>query len=153
MFRRFCLCFALASLALSNAFGATFTPVNISGFVFNDLNGNGIQGAGEPGLPGWTVFLGGTGFSAVSGANGAYLISGVGPGTFTLQEQLQPGYQQTAPALPGTFVFTTSSGVDITNENFGNQVTPVPEPASIGLLAVGLAFIARRLWARTNARN
>jgi SdrD B-like domain/PEP-CTERM motif len=147
MFSRFCLLAGLTCLLLSNAFAgpSTFTNVNISGTVFNDLNGNGSQGPGETGLTGWTVFLAGTGFSAVSGANGAFLISGVGPGTFTLQEQLQAGYQQTAPALPGTFVFTTSSGVDIPNENFGNQQVPVPEPASIGMLAVGLALIARRL--------
>src|SRR5689334_21828965 len=35
----------------------TPTPINIGNFVWSDLNGNGIQNAGEPALAGVTVQL------------------------------------------------------------------------------------------------
>ena len=34
-----------------------FTPITVSGNVYNDLDGNGLKGSGEPGLAGWTVDL------------------------------------------------------------------------------------------------
>ena len=37
--------------------GTPFKPVTISGQKFNDLNGNGSQDSGEPGLAGWTIQL------------------------------------------------------------------------------------------------
>ncbi len=95
MFSRSCLLAGLTCFLLSNAFAgpAAFTNVNISGTVFNDINGNGSQGPGEPGLQGWTVLLFGTGFSAIySGAQRLakiVLILGVGPRELTLQEQFQ----------------------------------------------------------------
>src|SRR5581483_10411284 len=30
---------------------------DLKGVKFNDLDGNGIRGAGEPGLPGWQIYL------------------------------------------------------------------------------------------------
>ena len=40
-------------------FGACLTtsPASIGGVVFNDLNGNGVQDTGEPGLGGVVVYL------------------------------------------------------------------------------------------------
>ncbi len=35
----------------------TYRPVEIDGTVFEDLNGNGVKDVGEPGTPGWMVYL------------------------------------------------------------------------------------------------
>ena len=37
-----------------------YCNANKSGVKFEDLNGNGVRDAGEPGLPGWTIHLTGT---------------------------------------------------------------------------------------------
>jgi hypothetical protein len=109
-----------------------FVPVSVSGTVFNDLNGNGTRQTGEPGLQGWTVQLVDSNStvvgSATTNASGNYTISNVGSGTFTLREVLQSGFTRTAPGAPGTYTFTTTSGTNITGDNFGDMVTPVPPP-------------------------
>src|SRR5262249_28333441 len=78
-----------------------FQLVSVSGNVYNDLNGSGSQDTGEPGLKGWTVNVvnaGGTVVAhATSDANGNYTITGVGPGSFTLQEVTKSGWVITQP--------------------------------------------------------
>ena len=77
----------------------------ISGTVFNDLNANGLKDGGEAGQSGWTVYLDadgngqlGTGeTSAVTAANGSYSFDGLAPGTYTVAEVQQLGWQQTSP--------------------------------------------------------
>jgi hypothetical protein len=99
-----------------------FTPVSISGQVFSDLNGDGLQQAGEPGLAGWTInlFSGSTVVnSAITNSTGNYSITGVGAGTYSLKEVTQNDYFQTDPSA-GAYNFTASSGVNISGENFGD---------------------------------
>jgi hypothetical protein len=100
------------------------TPGSVSGTVFNDLNGDGFKQSGEPGLQGWKVDLVDSGNHVVGSAStdpsGNYAIQGVGPGTFTLKEEVPSGWVQTAPASPGTYTFTTSSGTNVTGDNFGD---------------------------------
>jgi hypothetical protein len=70
---------------------ACFQPVTVGDFVWNDLNKNGIQDAGEPGINGVTLTLSGTSASGVSvtgtattAGNGGYLFAGLEPGTYTV---------------------------------------------------------------------
>jgi hypothetical protein len=74
---------------------------NKSGLKFNDLNGNGVQDVGEPALPGWTIHLFDTVtqallLSTVTDALGAYSFI-LDPGNYTVCEELQAGWTQTAP--------------------------------------------------------
>jgi len=114
----------LGSNHVANFAVALGTNITISGEKFNDLNGDGKQETGEPGLPGWTIdLLDATGAivaTTVTDANGDYSFSDVGPGTYTVQEELQPGWIQTYPAPPGTYRVTVTSGSDQTGLNFGN---------------------------------
>jgi hypothetical protein len=82
----------------------------IRGTKWNDLNRDRVQNAGEPGIPGWTVFLdtnqngvldaGET--STKTDASGNYSFAGLaGPRTYTVAEALQPGWQQTFPGISG----------------------------------------------------
>jgi protocatechuate 3,4-dioxygenase beta subunit len=68
--------------------------------VYSDINANGSQDNGEPGLAGWYVFidLGETGQYAngdpyvLTDANGNYLFQGLTPGTYTTLIYPESGY-------------------------------------------------------------
>ncbi len=85
-----------------------FIP-GISGTKFNDLNGDGIQDAGEPGLENWTVYLDDNNsgaldvgeISAISDANGEYVLTGVAPGQHNVRAVPQIGWEQVSPGLFG----------------------------------------------------
>jgi hypothetical protein len=117
----------------SASFG-DFQLGSVSGQVFNDLNGNGAQDAGEPGLAGWRVYLDGNGNgqydfwepSAVTDANGNYTITGLRANTYTLAESLRgPGWSQTGPAGQPYTVIINTSGQNLTGLNFGNHLSGV----------------------------
>jgi hypothetical protein len=74
---------------------------NISGYKYNDLNGNGIRDPGEPGLSGWTIGIGNSTIPYyalnTTDATGNYSFINVPVGTFILNETLQPGWKNTTP--------------------------------------------------------
>jgi hypothetical protein len=89
---------------------------------FNDLNGNGVKDAGEPGLAGWTIVLtkpDATTVSMVTDALGNYTFSGLAKGNYTVNEVVQAGWMQTAP-MGGSYHFVVAAGQDIPNADFGN---------------------------------
>jgi hypothetical protein len=75
---------------------------SVGDLVWNDLNGDGIQNANEPGIPGIIVTLYDAANNpvgtAVTDGNGKYLISNVPAGT---------GYYIVFSNLPGTALFTS----------------------------------------------
>jgi hypothetical protein len=102
-----------------------FHNVTLSGHKFNDHNGNGVQDAGDEGLPGVTVFLDTNGNGAldpgeqstITDANGNYRFANVGPGTYLVREAQQAGLLQTTP---NPAPVTVSSGQDVTVAPFGD---------------------------------
>jgi hypothetical protein len=73
----------------------------VGDFVFQDLNRNGLQDDGEPGIAGVLVDLVATDGSyfatAVTDATGHYLFTDVPPGTYYLQFHPPQGYDFTQP--------------------------------------------------------
>jgi serine-aspartate repeat-containing protein C/D/E len=70
--------------------------------VWEDLNYNGIQDPGEPGLANFVVSLldaigNPTGLSMNTDANGNYLFSNLSAGDYRIQVLAQPGYYYTKP--------------------------------------------------------
>ncbi|HWE01234.1 MAG TPA: SdrD B-like domain-containing protein [Tepidisphaeraceae bacterium] len=119
----------------SNGHSVLLTPQSktlgaISGTVFNDQNGDGVQQAGEPGLAGQTLFLdlNNNGApnpgepTAVTNAAGHYAFNGLWEGTYTVANVLPSNaWRQTLPAANGTHVVTLSLGKAVSGENFAEQ--------------------------------
>ncbi len=126
-------------------------PGTKSGMKFNDLNGNGANDAGEPGIKDWPINLyGGPGFatlvaSTTTDVNGNYAFTISNPGTYRVCEGTGPaGFAQTYPNVstpspngqgetttsecPAPNVwgwqFDSASDVDLTGNDFGNWVAP-----------------------------
>lgn len=101
----------------------------ISGTKFNDINGNGIKDIpSDTGINNWRVILtrqsDGTKLSTKTDPNGNYAFSALDADTYTVEEVLQPGWIQTAPAISATgsvtYTVPISAGEDITDKDFGN---------------------------------
>ncbi len=89
------------------------TPITgqIGDFVWNDLNGNGIQDAGEPGIPGVTVTLTGpVNATTVTDANGAYLFSNLPAGNYTVSASTPAGMAETG-SMVGTDTTIDDNGI------------------------------------------
>ena len=98
----------------------------ISGIKWNDTNGNGSKDTGEVGIAGWsiTLFNGVGTTTAVTNASGVYTFTNLSLGTYTVREVQQAGWQQTFPALPGTYTISVTSGTDVSGKDFGNFKIP-----------------------------
>jgi len=100
---------------------------SICGMKFNDINGDGIQNNGEPGLSGWTINLTYGGLAAAvtltttTGADGSYCFNNLTANTYTVSETQQSGWTQISPAVPGTYSVNLTSGLNVVNQNFGNH--------------------------------
>ena len=79
-----------------------YKPVTIGNTVWNDLNGNGIQETGEPGISGVTVALFDGSGSVVetteTDTDGHYRFTGLPPGRYGVEFQLPTGYTFTQAA-------------------------------------------------------
>jgi CSLREA domain-containing protein len=114
-------------------------PPAVTGQKFQDVNGNGVKDTGEPTLDGWVIRLfddqgtelgqstttsldldGSGSFDASE--RGIYQFENLTAGTFTVREDNQPGFQQTAPGGPtfARIVTLTSSDPVGTAVDFGN---------------------------------
>ncbi|MBI4162584.1 MAG: hypothetical protein HY513_02780, partial [Candidatus Aenigmarchaeota archaeon] len=70
----------------------------IGGIKINDLNGNGMQDHGEPGLQGWEITLTGpVTASRITDASGFYNFHDLPDGTYRICEVRQSGWEQTYP--------------------------------------------------------
>ena len=94
-------------IQLNHDAGFIKTGAQIGDFAFEDVDGDGIQDAGEPGIPGVTVTLNGTTGNGTAvtqttttDASGLYLFNNLIPGNYTV-------------------TFTTPAGYTITYQNQG----------------------------------
>jgi len=101
----------------------------VTGTKFNDVNGNGVRDAGEPGLAGVTIRLtdsAGVVRTATTDASGAFSFSDVGAGSYVVSEVVPAGFVQTAPAAPGTIPITIAAGGSSSGLLFGNRASTGP---------------------------
>lgn len=89
---------------------AAVRPATIGGLKYEDLNGNGLRDAGDPGVAGWLVFLDYNGNDALDAgerstttdATGNYAFDGLLPGSYRVVEAMRAGWVQTSPGTLGT---------------------------------------------------
>jgi len=97
-----------------------FGAASIGNFVWEDINGNGVQDAGEPGIEGVEVQLTGTtgigtvvNLTTTTDSDGFYRFDNLAPGTYTVAVQ-----------SPGGYVFTTDNqGSDDARDSDANPAT------------------------------
>jgi len=117
---------ALVSGDRSGVDFGNFKLIKISGQKYNDLDADGVKDSGEAGLAGWTIYLDANKNgvldagekSTTTDANGNYSFENLGPGTYTVREVQQTGWEQTS-ANPADIA--AASGVNRTNVDFGNH--------------------------------
>jgi hypothetical protein len=120
----------LAAGATDNTIDAgLYQSVSIGDFVWKDLNGNGIQDAGEPGIQNVTVqLLGSDGTTVLSttttNAAGNYSFTNLAPGTYTVKFTAPSGY-----------TFTTKNASGSTTANDSNASTSTGKTDTITLAA------------------
>ena len=116
------------------------TPATISGTVFQDININGVQDPGEPGIAGVTLYLdlNNSGMlesgdpTAITDSNGNYQFTISTPGTYTVREVLYGGVLLDSPAS-GSYQVTVTSGANITGQNFADVPTSITLPLYLPL--------------------
>ena len=95
---------------------------SLGNFVWKDLNGNGIQDSGEPGIPNVTVTLTGPGGTrtTTTDTNGLYQFTNLTQGVYTV----------TAPTPAGLTPTTTGAGTTATDSNGSPTTATLPTHAS-----------------------
>jgi uncharacterized protein (DUF2345 family) len=108
----------------------------VTGVVFLDLNSNGIQDSGEPGIPGVSVLLTtstGQVLPGTTDANGLYAILNAAAGAATLDVvngTLPPGLTQTAGTDPSPVNVAANS---VTNAGFDGYNAGTPSTTTGGV--------------------
>ena len=113
------------------------TLSSITGIVFNDTNGNGIQDAGEVPISGVTVQLrnsaGTVIATATTNSSGAYNFSNLAAGQYTVTEIDPAGYISTTL---NTVAVSLSAGTNAT-VHFGDQLTGTAQIADPAVIKFG----------------
>ncbi|OQX23245.1 MAG: hypothetical protein BWK80_27000, partial [Desulfobacteraceae bacterium IS3] len=97
------------------------TVGTVTGVVFNDVNGDGVQNPGEDGIPNVKVELLGPDGKVIgetaTNADGAYGFKNVAPGSYTVRESDPDGFTSTTPNTVPVTVPENGSGI----ANFGDH--------------------------------
>ncbi|HXA01880.1 MAG TPA: T9SS type A sorting domain-containing protein [Cytophagaceae bacterium] len=97
---------------------------SVTGIVYNDINGNCIQDAGENGIADAMVYISPGGYGTSTNWDGSYSFYVV-PGTYIISHTPLTNWTQICPAFPGTItVNVISAGITYSSNDFGDQVTP-----------------------------
>ncbi len=111
-------------------FGA-WRPGTITGTVWHDLDEDATRDPGEPGIGGWTVYADydGNGVqdagepTGISAGNGAYSITGVKPGSYSVREVVLGGWRCMDPVTCEYSGVVVQSGATVGGRDFGNATS------------------------------
>lgn len=122
---------ATINLAAGETVTCTFTNTkrgSISGYKWEDLDGNGVWDNDEPGISEWIIFidedsdgvLGDEETSLITDDNGYYEFENLASGTYSVCETLKDGWERTYPSNSDCHTVTVVAGQETGNVNFGN---------------------------------
>ncbi|MEZ6097972.1 MAG: SdrD B-like domain-containing protein [Pirellulaceae bacterium] len=102
---------------------------SIHGMKWDDLNGDGLRTANEPGLANWTIFIDRNDngmldlgeVSTTTDPSGSYWFMDLSPNQYVVAEVMQPGWQQTYPSNPSVHVVDVGDGEIVERIDFGNR--------------------------------
>jgi subtilase family serine protease len=105
---------------------------SVSGVMFADNNGNGIQNTGEGATFNWGTFIDfnnnhvrdGIDFAVHADTSGRYTFTDLPGGTYHINQVPLPGWTRTTPQITVTLGY----GSSVTGKNLGNRP---PQPASL----------------------
>jgi hypothetical protein len=117
-----------------------FQLAAIRGTVFQDINTNGVQDSGEPGIAGVTLFLDldGSGVlkpgdpATIADASGNYQLVITSLGTYTVKQLLDGGVLLNSPAS-GSYQIAMTSQVNVMQKNFADVPTSIALPLTLPL--------------------
>ena len=110
------------------------TGGRIEGTKWHDADGDGVMDDNEDRLADWTIFLDTDGdgvldageLSTPTDPDGYYEFTGLKPGTYTVTEELQAGWQRSYPVTPAYHTVVLGPGETEIDVNFGNKLYPEP---------------------------
>lgn len=110
---------SLSSGGSANASFGDQAAGTVGGVVYEDINGNGQQEPGEPGLPGVAVRLTGAAGqrNTVTSGDGVFRFLEVAPGAYSVEEIDPAGYSSTTPNLRSITIGSGGSA----STRFGDQ--------------------------------
>ena len=133
--------------------GVAAMPLSgISGIIWLDVNGDGVQNNEELGLSGATVEMAGTRngltYSCVTDSTGLYEFTQLKPGSYTLKVTLPDGYIFTCKAASGTSSLFTDEGESFGKDNYNLNDPQMLTGQNIG--AVPAASLTMRCFVDSN---
>ncbi len=120
-----------ASSIVTQSFVVPPPLFGVSGTVYEDINNNNQINATDAPLSGWVIYADLNNNSTLdlgeprttSGADGTYSLALTTPGTVTIREEVQTGYQRILPS-GGSFTLNVTQGSSFTGRNFLNRQAP-----------------------------
>lgn len=112
----------------ANFYNLVPVPGSVSGIIFTDLDGDGVQGPADPGLEGWQVYadlnnnnaLDAGDISATTDASGSYTLSNVPYSNVSIHEVVLAGYTPINHA-GGKMSFLLLNGENRSGITFANR--------------------------------
>jgi len=137
-------------------FGNYPHPGSIQGQKWHDFNRDGIKDPGEPGLPGWTIFLDTNNdrvlnegeLSTTTDINGNYSFTGLTPGAYRVAEVQQANWVQSFP-LGGdsdVVVFDDPSFVDTFGSSSSESDNVQASLTSLGFTVTTFTGVTGAQW-------
>ena len=116
-----CTASAFSSLGYNHANNSCYCT--ITGTVYDDVNGNCVQDAGEAGIQNIQVHCSGAGYGYTN-ASGVYSFI-VPSGTYTVSETVQAFYPLAACQTNGITVTVTAAAGCVNTVDFANTINPI----------------------------